>query len=224
MCMSYVLYFSNYCNNSKNIMNKVIKDYNNPSDIHWACIDNRSKEGNNTYILLKNGTKLLMPDIINRVPALLSLIDYKIYYGNDIMSICQHLYNKTKDYKTHSSSSQPSSHSPSFVNTNNNISQNNQQFIKNDEPEAYSLGNSINSNNNVLSDQYSAWTLDSDQLMAKGDGGVLQMHNYVNVNYKDNITTSIPSEKVSRQPRMAESMTIENLQKMRDLDMSNIRK
>jgi len=60
--------------------------------------------------------------------------------------------------------------------------------------------------------------------MAKGDGGVLQMHNYVNVNYKDNITTSIPSEKVSRQPRMAESMTIENLQKMRDLDMSNIRK
>ena len=223
--MSYVLYFSNYCNNSKNIMNKIIKDYNNPTDIHWACIDNRSKEGNNTYILLKNGTKLLMPDIINRVPALLSLIDYKIYYGNDILSVCQHLHNKTNDYKT-----------PAMMGNNGNVNHglgvgvgpnnNNHQsqFAKNDEPEAYSLGHSANANNNVLSDQYSAWTLDSEQLLAKGDGGVLQMHNYVNVNYKDNITTSIPSEKVSRQPRMSETMTIENLQKMRDMDMSNIRK
>ena len=211
--MSYVLYFSNYCNNSKNIMNKIIKDYNNPKDIHWACIDNRSKEGNNTYILLKNGTKLLMPEIINRVPALLSLIDYKIYYGNDIINICQHLYNKTQEYKT-----------PSGKNNMSHQPNNYTQPMMNDEPEAFSLGNSTNTNNNVLSDQYSAWTLDSDQLLAKGDGGILQMHNYVNVNYKDNITTSIPSENLSRQPRMSENMTIENLQKKRDLDMSNIRK
>ena len=188
--MSYVLYFSNYCNNSKNIMNKIIKDYQNPSDIHWACIDNRTKEGNNTYILLKNGTKLLMPDIINRVPALLSLIDYKT--------------------PTHNNPHPQQQQQP--------------QHFQNDEPEAFSLGNSINLNNNVLSDQYSAWNLDSDQLSAKGEGGILQMHNYVNVNYKDNITTSIPSEKISRQPRMSESMTIENLQKKRDLDMSTIRK
>jgi len=193
-------------------MNKIIKDYQNPSDIHWACIDNRSKEGNNTYVVLKNGTKLLMPDIINRVPALLSLIDYKISYGNDIISICQHLYNKTVDYKTptHNNPHPPQQQQP--------------QHFQNDEPEAFSLGNSINSNNNVLSDQYSSWTLDSDQLSAKGEGGILQMHNYVNVNYKDTITTSIPSEKISRQPRMSDTMTIENLQKKRDMDMSNIRK
>lgn len=210
--MSYVLYFSNYCNNSKNIMNKIIKEYQNPSDIHWACIDNRSKEGNNTYIVLKNGTKLLMPDIINRVPALLSLIDYKIYYGNDIINIFQNIHNKTADYKT-----QTMTNTGSLPNNNPSVS-------KNDEPEAFSLGNSINSNNNVLSDQYSAWTLDTDQLSAKGEGGIFQMHNYVNVNYKDNITTSVPSEKTTRQPRMSDNMTIENLQKKRDLDMSNIRK
>jgi hypothetical protein len=216
--MSYVLYFSNYCNNSKNIINKIIKEYNNPKDIHWACIDNRSKEGTNTYITLKNGTKLLMPDIINRVPALLSLVDYKIYYGNDIIQICDRIHNKLIDYK-----SQPNQRS----NPNSQMAQpqhHQQQQIVNDEPEAYSLGNSTMSNNNVLSDQYSAWTLDSEQLLAKGDGGVLQMHNYVNVNYKDSITTTIPNEKITRQPRMPDTMTIESLQKTRDLDMTNLRK
>ncbi len=224
--MSYVLYFSNYCNNSKNIITKIVKEYNNPKDIHWACIDNRSKEGNNTYIILKNGTKLLMPDMITRVPALLSLVDYKIYYGNDIIQICERIHSKLIDYKSQpNGGGGPSNHQhqQQYPSQKQPIQQQ-QQNMLNDEPEAYSLGNSSMTNSNVLSDQYSAWTLDSEQLLAKGDGGVSQMHNYVNVNYKDNITMSVPSEKVTRQPRMSESMTIENLQKTRDLDMTNLRK
>ena len=214
--MSYVLYFSNYCTNSKNIITKIIKEYNNPKDIHWACIDNRSKEGENTYIILKNGTKLLMPTIITRVPALLSLVDYKIYYGNDIIQICENINNKLIDYK--------SGNNNKGATPGPNVSINN-PYVGNDEPEAYSLGtSSMSSNNNVLSDQYSAWTLDSEQLLAKGDGGILQMHNYVNINYKDNITASIPSEKITRQPKMSDTMTIEHLQKKRDLDMPNLRK
>lgn len=78
--MSYVIYYSNHCENSK----KTIKALNSQPDIHWLCIDNRVKEPSGTYIVLETGQKVLLPPAITRIPAMLSLKDYNIIYGNDI--------------------------------------------------------------------------------------------------------------------------------------------
>ena len=43
-----------------------------------------------------------------------------------------------------------------------------------------------------LSDNYSYLDLTSDQLSAKGDGGLRQLHNYVTIN--DNLTIATPPE------------------------------
>ena len=81
--MSNVIYYSNYCENSK----KIVKALNSQKDIHWLCIDKRVKEGNTTYILLENGQKVVLPPNINRIPALLSLSTYQTTFGNDILGM-----------------------------------------------------------------------------------------------------------------------------------------
>jgi hypothetical protein len=81
--MSNVIYYSNYCENSK----KIIKALKSLKEIHWVCIDKRVKEGNTTYILLENGQKLVLPPNINRIPALLSLSTYQTTFGNDILGM-----------------------------------------------------------------------------------------------------------------------------------------
>ncbi len=94
--MSYVLYYSKYCSNCKEILHKLsrneIKD-----DIHFICIDKRKKIGNKVYIILNDGKELLMPEQINKVPALL-LINRgnRIVYGEEIVSFFDPIINKQK--------------------------------------------------------------------------------------------------------------------------------
>jgi hypothetical protein len=85
--MSYVLYYSKYCDNCKKIIHKVGRD-KIKSDIHFLCIDKRKKIENKTYIVLNDGKELLMPPEINQVPALLLLNrGNRIIYGNEIMDV-----------------------------------------------------------------------------------------------------------------------------------------
>ena len=82
--MSLILYYSNYCEFSKQLLIYLARN-NNRQDIHFICIDNRqtTKEGNTIIIL--NGEKLSLPKGVERVPALL-LLNYgnRILFGQDI--------------------------------------------------------------------------------------------------------------------------------------------
>ena len=83
--MSCILYYSNFCEPSKKLLQTVTKTQNS-SDIHFICVDKRVKDSNGkVFIVLQNGQKIIMPENVTRVPALLLLNqNYKVIYGDDI--------------------------------------------------------------------------------------------------------------------------------------------
>ena len=92
--MSSVLYYSNYCQHSKETLSKISKYEDVVKNIHFICIDNRIQKLNKTYIVLENGNEIIMPETITEVPSLLLLNnDYKLITGNDI---CQYFEPKER--------------------------------------------------------------------------------------------------------------------------------
>jgi hypothetical protein len=183
--MSSVLYYSNFCNYSKTTIQQLNK-IGVGKDVHFICIDKRVKEGNNVYILLENGQKIIMPPQISRVPALLLLNkNYSILYGEHILEN----FKQSNDVNVK-------------VATNNNM-----------EPSAFALGNS---GFGVVSDNYSFLDMNSDDLSAKGNGGIRQMHNYVDLNYNEKISTMQDDADYKGSNKMSPDITIEKIQQQRE--------
>lgn len=152
--MSCILYYSKYCEVSKKYLQLLSKS-NIQSDIHFICIDKRVKDSNNkTYIILDDGQKIILPENITKVPALLLLNQgYQVLYGDQIL---EHLKPKQQQEVKQA--------------TQNNM-----------EPMAFSLGGG-GSFGDIVSDQYSFLDQEPDELKADGNGGMRQMHNYVDLN------------------------------------------
>jgi hypothetical protein len=150
--MSCILYYSKYCEVCKKYLQTLSKS-NVQNDIHFICIDKRVKDTNNkTYIVLENGQKIILPDNITRVPALLLLKEgYQVLYGDQILEYLK-----------------PRQEVEVRKATQNNM-----------EPMAFSFGSGFN---NIVSDQYSFLDQAPEELEAKGNGGMRQMHNYVDLN------------------------------------------
>ena len=88
--MSSILYYSNFCQHSKSLIQNVGRSPEISKDVHFICIDKRmKKEDGKTYIILENGQQIVMPDNISKVPALLLLNDnYRVVYGEEIANFC----------------------------------------------------------------------------------------------------------------------------------------
>jgi hypothetical protein len=190
--MSSILYYSNFCDHSKKLLQTVSKTQVS-KDIHFICIDKRERDQNGKVnIILENGQKIIMPENVTKVPALLLISDgFKVLYGDNIYS---HL--------------KPKHETATRQATNNNM-----------EPMSFSLGGS--GGFGIMSDQYSFLDQDSDALSSKGDGGLRQMHNYVTLAHSDIITTLTDDHKYN-QDKVPESMTIEKLQQMREQEFAAI--
>ena len=190
--MSYILYYSNFCDHSKKLLQTVSKTQVS-KDIHFICIDKRERDQNGKVnIILENGQKIIMPENVTKVPALLLISDgFKVLYGDNIYS---HL--------------KPKHETATRQATNNNM-----------EPMSFSLGGS--GGFGIMSDQYSFLDQDSDALSSRGDGGLRQMHNYVTLAHSDIITTPTDDHKYN-QDKVPESMTIEKLQQMREQEFAAI--
>jgi hypothetical protein len=146
--MSCILYYSKNCSFCSKYL-QIISKSSVQNDIHFICIDRRVKENNKTYILLENGQKIILPDNVSKVPALLLLNQgYQVLYGEQIL---QHLKPRQQEEIKQA--------------TNNNM-----------EPMAFSLGGGC-----IASDQYSFLDQDPSELSAEGNGGMRQMHNYVDL-------------------------------------------
>jgi hypothetical protein len=152
--MSCILYYSKYCDVCKKYLQLLSKS-DSQKDIHFICIDKRVKDANNkTYIILENSQKIILPENITKVPALLLLNQgYQVLYGEQIL---QHL--------------KPRQQQEVRIATQNNM-----------EPMAFSLGGG-GGFGDIVSDQYSFLDQDPDELRAEGNGGMRQMHNYVDLN------------------------------------------
>jgi hypothetical protein len=189
--MSSILYYSNFCEHSKKLLQTITKA-NVSKDIHFICIDKRTKDANNKiYIILENGQKIIMPENVSRVPALLLLNQgYQVLYGE---SILQHLKPRQEEMVKKA--------------TQNNL-----------EPLAFAFGGS----GSVASDQYSFLDMDSDSLSAKGNGGVRQMHNYVDLNYSDNISTPEDEQDYKSAGKISGDLTVEKLLQQREQDLKKL--
>jgi hypothetical protein len=196
--MSSILYYSNYCDHSKKLLQTLSKT-NAQKDIHFICIDKRVQEpgSNKVFIVLENGQKIIMPENVNRVPALLLLNQaYNVLYGE---SILQYL--------------KPRQEVEVRQATQNNM-----------EPMAFSFNSG--GFGDIISDQFSFLDQDSEALKATGHGGMRQMHNYVDLNYSDNITSSNgANNEMKGANRIAESSTesmMEKIMAQREADLKNI--
>jgi len=81
--MSSILYYSNFCEHSKKLLQSISKTQLG-KDIHFMCIDKRVVEAGKTYIVLENGQKILLPENVAKVPALLLLNNHQLLYGDNI--------------------------------------------------------------------------------------------------------------------------------------------
>jgi hypothetical protein len=185
--MSSILYYSNYCDKSKAILTKLAKS-KIQEDIHFICIDKRVKTGTTWHIVLETGAQVLLPPQVNKVPALLLLNKQnQVLYGEQIL---QHL--------------QPL-----------DTAQNNSATNFNGEPMAFSLCNEGLGGFGVASDTYSYLDQSPDELSAKGNGGMRQLHNYATINQVDKIET--PPDNYS--PDKVKDVSVETLQSQRERDI-----
>ena len=157
--MSVALYYSNYCDHCKELLMKVSRTKTS-NDIHFICIDNRSKQSDgSTHIILENGQHLLLPPNVTKVPSILLL-----HHGNRVMDGLKEIY----DYLN-----------PSEVEVNETAT------LQNGEPLAFSTSEM----GSTLSDNYSYLDMSSEDLAAKGNGGLRMMHNYTTISDNQVIAT-----------------------------------
>jgi len=115
---------------------------------------------------LENGQKIILPENVTKVPALLLLNNgYQVLYGDQILNFLK-----------------PRQREEVKQATQNNM-----------EPMAFSLGGG-GGFGDVVSDHYSFLDQDPNELSAEGNGGMRQMHNYMDLNtaFSGNVS-SIPS-------------------------------
>ncbi len=139
-----------------------------------------------TYIVLQNREEVLLPSVINKVPALLLLNqNYKVVFGNEILN---HLKPAQKTYKE-------------VIST------------KNEEPMAFSL----NGLNDIVSDTYSFLDQSADDLSAKGEGGMRQIHQYSTLNSNTSIVT--PEETYQANTLGKQNFDLDKFQRQREQDI-----
>jgi hypothetical protein len=81
----------------------------------------------------------------------------------------------------------------------------------------YSFGHG--KSNEIMSDQYSFYDQGSDELLAKGDGGLRQMHRYVTLDYNDRITTPEEDYDPGKIKEDDESINLSKLQEQREKEI-----
>ena len=197
--MSCILYYSNFCEPSKKLLQTVSKTQN-VNNIHFVCIDKRAKDTDGKiYIILQTGQKLLMPENVTRVPALLLLNqNYKVIYGDDI-----------------------------YKNLRPQVTQEIKQATKNNmEPINHQDGFSCFSgfSGGIVSDNYSFLDQSDNELSVKGDGGLRQIHNYVSLNDSMNLSMKLQQDECDyKTDKLKEGeMSVESLQRRREEELSNI--
>ena len=197
--MSSILYYSKYCEVCKKYL-QILSKSDHQKDVHFICIDKRVKDTNNkTYIILENGQKIILPDNVTKVPALLLLNNgYQVLFGEQILQYLKPI--KQQEIK--------------------------QATMNNMEPMAFSLGGG-GGFSSIVSDQYSFLDQDPDELKAYGNGGMRQMHNYVDLNFADNFSMTTPADEHEYKGanRISEDKSkdlLSNIQAQREADLKNL--
>ena len=191
--MSYILYYSNYCNYSKTVLQSISKNSSLNEDTHFICIDNRMVENEKTFIIFQNGQKIILPENIHKVPSLL-MIKEGFRVIDDANQIIE-FFKPKQQAKTQ------------------------QATMNNMEPIAFGFEGCSSS---IVSDNYSFLDQDSKQMEARGNGGMRQMHNYMSLNDNTSIYTPEDEVDYNNGPKMSENMTIDQLKQQREMEFNSM--
>jgi subtilase family serine protease len=159
-------------------------------DIHFVCIDNREKGPDNKTYTILENGQKIIMPEITRVPAVLLL--------NQGFKII-YLEEIKKRFKSKQQVVVKQA-------TQNNL-----------EPMAFSFGGGGSA---IVSDNYSFLDMNDNELLAKGDGGVRQMHNYVDVNASFSIPTPTDDVNYKGSNKIPQDVTIEKLMQQREMEIS----
>ncbi len=185
-----ILYYSNYCKHSQKVLQQLVKT-DLAKTISFICIDQRKRDENTgqTYILLENGTRALLPPNIHSVPSLLLVNDkFRVIAGNNILDFYQ----------------------PKIEN-NNNMATEGQG-----EPVAFDLY-SIGGSSFVKSEKYTFYNAHPEDLGVSGMGGNRQLQNYVKATHEtSHIKTPLDDY---RPNKITGEVTIDDLQNQRNKDL-----
>jgi hypothetical protein len=215
--MSTIVYYSNYCEHSKRLLQTLAKTGLQEQNMHFLCIDNRveDRSDGNTYVVLENGSRILLPKPVTRVPAFFLVSSKQFLFGDGIYKHVQMLLTKQAENSIQSHK----------------------------EPEAFSFGgngggSSSSASFGIMSDQFSYLDMAVDDYAAKGEGGMRQLHNYVTINNMDVTSSSSKPAATAAyfskksdggissmdESKIPSGVTIEQLQKMREQEFLSISK
>jgi hypothetical protein len=81
--MSIVIYYSNFCDPSKKLLQKVAKTKLS-QEIHFICIDRRQRDSKGNTILFLQNEQVMLPPQVTKVPALYQIETKQVLFGDDI--------------------------------------------------------------------------------------------------------------------------------------------
>lgn len=81
--MSIVIYYSNFCDPSKKLLQKVAKTKLS-QEIHFICIDRRQRDSKGNTILFVQNEQVMLPSQVTKVPALYQIETKQVLFGDDI--------------------------------------------------------------------------------------------------------------------------------------------
>lgn len=189
-----ILYYSNYCKHCQKLVQTLAKG-NLTDKISFICIDKRvvDPKTNQTFVLLENGTKVVMPPNVHSVPTLLLVKQsYRVLMGDDIM---KHFHPQLKQ-------------------------QNEKATMFQGEPMGYILGSESSYSSNIVSERFTDYNMTPDELSAKGMGQTRKLYNYVSVN--DDIKFINTPADSYRPDKVSNNVTVDNLQQKRMDEINQI--
>jgi len=186
-----ILYYSNYCKHSKEIIQYLVK-HDLVKSLNCLCVDKRKVDSvtGQIFIVLENGTTVVLPPNIHSVPSLMLVREnYRVILGNAIKVYFQPTVKNLQDVATQG----------------------------NGEPMSFSLGTK-----DVVSEIYTMYNATPEDLSAKGNSRMRNMHHYVSAEGNAPI---IPTPPDTYKPnKLSQDVTIETLQQQRNTDMNQVNK
>lgn len=185
-----ILYYSNYCKHSQEVLQFFVKN-NLAEKLNFINVDKRriDKVTGQVYVQLENGKEIMLPPNVHSVPAL--LLPKENY---------RVLYGKevTSRYKT-------------FIEKNATLA-----TRGNGEPIGYSLNDGMSC---ISSEKFTFFQASSDDLSAKGSGGLRPLYNYVSAT-DDSSQYTIHTPPDDYKPnKIAGDVTIDQIQNKRNMEV-----
>lgn len=198
--MSVLLYYSNYCEKCKSLINTIARDFDEKqiSNIHFINVDKRITDRGYTYAILDNGQKINIPRVIEKVPAIILLNEgNSVLFGN---SIYQYFGLNL------------------LVNNERYNQQSRNSIMNNRDPEPFTFDGISSSCIGITSDKYSFLDIPAEDMLAQGNGGLSQLHTYITIGDYENGTLRIEApEDNGTEPKV--SMSLNQLQEQRESEI-----